>query len=162
MGQRKQLEDTGVIHSLELACYHAVHDHPGGARAVAALFGWNPAVLQNKLNPTQVTHKVNAYELEEIVRLTKDPRILTAIGSAAEAVFIPVAAVDVPAGDLDVLERGNGMLTGATALINELVDALRDGDIDAREMGRIQQRAFELQQGLAGVVATAKQFEVKA
>ena len=147
------------IHSLELSCYHAVHDYPGGVAAVAATFGWKASTLQNKLNPTQNTHKLTASEAEQILDLTRDDRIVDAICAPIGITWLEQAFVDAPAGDLALLERGNGLLMASTALINEIVSALDDGVIDKNEWLRIQKRAYVLQQNSSGVTETARQFQ---
>lgn len=147
------------IHSLELACYHAVHDYPGQVKAVAAVFGWRASTLQNKLNPTQSTHKLTAHEAQQILDLTRDGRIVDALCAPMGITWLEQAKIDAPAGDLSMLERSNDLLMASTALINEIVSALDDGVIDKDEWQRIKKRAYELQQSSSGVTETARQFQ---
>lgn len=147
------------IHSLELSCYHAVHDYPGGVAAVAATFGWRASTLQNKLNPTQTTHKLTAHEAQQILDLTRDGRIVDALCAPMGITWLEQARVDAPAGDLSLLERGNDLLSASTALINEIVTALGDGVIDKAEWQGIKKRAYQLQQSSSGVTETARQFQ---
>ena len=67
--------------SLEMACYHAVHDYPGGVAAIAGMHGKNAGVLQNKLNPNQDSHRINISDLEMIAISTGDSRILQSVCS---------------------------------------------------------------------------------
>ncbi len=79
---------------LGLSLYHACRDYPGGAAAIAALYGRNPTTLQHKVSPTMPSHQVNPAELEEITIATRDPRILDslieAFGDAAWVDLRPV------------------------------------------------------------------------
>ena len=159
MGAKKQFKDQGQIHSVDLACYHAVHDYPGGVKGVAAVFGWVPGLLQNKINPTQQGHKLSARELEMILELTGDERILMAVGAAANAVFIPVPDQDAVAGDVDLLECGNDVHGGAFGFVNEAVKSLADGKIDAIESKRIQKQLYTLMSRCYQLLELTKQFE---
>lgn len=159
MGAKKQFQDEGQIHSVDLACYHAIHEYPGGVNAVAAVFGWKPGLLQNKINPTQTTHKLTAKELEAVLQLTRDERILMAVGAAANAVFIPVPDQNSVAGDVDLLECGNNVHGGAFGFVNEAVKSLADGKIDSVESKRIQKQLYTLMSRCYRLLELTKQFE---
>ncbi|WP_271273805.1 phage regulatory CII family protein [Aliamphritea hakodatensis] len=157
MGAKKQFQDDGQIHSVDLACYHAIHAYPGGVNAVAAGFGWKPAVLQNKINPTQTTHKLTAKELEAVLELTRDERILAALGVAGGGVFVPVEKVE-PVGDVGVLECGTNLHGGSFHLSKAFVKALEDGVIDGPESENLKREAYELQKRIAELLLVADQF----
>jgi len=67
---------------LSLALYHASRDYPGGAKAIAAIYGRNATTLQHKLSPTQPTHSPNPDDIEEVTNATRDPRILDSMCEA--------------------------------------------------------------------------------
>ncbi|MGB0468552.1 MAG: phage regulatory CII family protein, partial [Pontibacterium sp.] len=150
----------GVL-TLQQALYHAAHDYTGGLPVVAAHYGWNHGTLRNKLSLTLDTHKPTLEDAERILDLTRDARILTAICEPVGAVWHWSGEVNDSPADLDVLARGSALMGSATGVIDELVKALDDGQIDAVEMSRIRQKMFELQQELQAVKQTAEQFEVE-
>ena len=89
--------------TIEQALYHSVTDYPGGAEAVAAIFGWNAQVLRNSLNLHQPAHKPNLMHLKGILEATKDERILDAVGAMADGLFVQVGSVDCELPDDQIL-----------------------------------------------------------
>lgn len=144
--------------SLQLACYQAVQSFPGGAPAVAGAFGWNPRTLQNKLNPTQ-PHKLTAEEVEGILQLTRDSRILDAIGSSASAVWIDVSEIEAIADDMAILDNVTKLVQRVGELSGKLHSSLADGEVDQNEMADLQSATIALTQSAFAVLEKAKQFQ---
>ena len=156
---KKHTEDHGGVLTLQQAIYHAVHDfQPGGLPAVAAVYGWNPATLRNKISPTVATHKVSAEEVEQILELTRDPRIITALLHPNGAVWHWEDEVVADPADLDVLGCGSAVFNRASAAVDELVASLDDGKVSDDEMARIKQRSYELRQALVKLEKAAEGF----
>ena len=64
---------------LRLSLYHACRDYPGGTTAIAAVYGRNPTTLMHKMSPTQATHSPNPDEVEEVISITRDRRIIDSV-----------------------------------------------------------------------------------
>lgn len=160
MTARKKFEDHGGVLTLLQALYHAVHDYPGGLPVVCAHFGWdNIGTMRNKFSLTVHTHVPTLAEAEMVLELTRDPRILTALGHPVDAVWHWLDELPELPADLDVLESGSSVIGRANRVLQELTEALRnDGAVDAREMARIKQAAYETQQALGAFLKVAEGF----
>lgn len=145
--------------SLELACYQAVHEHPGGVRAVAATFGWNASTLQNKLNPTQTTHKLTANEVEGILDLTRDARILDAVCAKRNAVWIDLHRVAGVATDMAMLDNITELVQRVGELSGKVHSSLEDGKVDSDELSDLETAVFRLNQSAFHVLERAKQLQ---
>ncbi len=162
MGRGKIIQDTGrEILSREAAFYHAVREYTGGVAAVAAVYGWNSTTLSKKISPSNRTHILTADEEVAILELTRDPRILDAICAPVDVVWQWAAAVPECPGDMDVLAAGNGLLQSASGVVDEMVTALEDGQIDTAERKALELKCYKLLQALHGVSETAGRFVVE-
>lgn len=151
----------GGIHTPQLALYHAVHSYKGGLPVIATMMSNSPSpdTLRKKLDPDQINHHIRFDEALDILRITKDPRILDAFCNEIGAVwFFPHDVPEAPA-DLDVLESSTSLMDKAVKLITELEKSLRDGQIDRDERARLDARIMRLQQATAEVSETASRFE---
>jgi hypothetical protein len=143
--------------SLEQACYSAVHDYPGGVGAVAATYGLVSSTLQNKLNPTQATHKLNASEVEQILELTKDPRILDAMCARVGAVWLDLGSMG-GGSDMAMLDNITTLVTRVGELSTKVQNSLEDGRVDASELKGLETAVLRLNQSSFYVLERAKQF----
>ena len=143
--------------SLEQACYLAVHDYPGGAPAVAATYGNNAGTLQKNLNPTQTGHKLGALDVQQILDLTKDPRILDAMCSRVGAVWLKLDDMG-PASDMAMLDTFTELFTRVGEMSKKVQQSLEDGSVNADELKELETCAFRMNQSAFYVVERAKQF----
>ena len=143
--------------SLEQACYSAVHDYPGGVAAVAATYGNNAGTLQKKLNPTQASHKTNAVDVEQILELTKDPRILDAICARVGAVWLNLNNMG-GGSDMAMLDNITTCVTRLGDLSTKVQQSLADGRVDADELKELETAVLRLNQSSFYVLERAKQF----
>ncbi len=160
---RRTRQCHGGIHTPQMAVYHAVHNPKIGLPVVAELMSSNPSegTLRKKLDPAQDTHHLRFDEAVEILRITKDPRILDSLCAEIDAVwFIPETVPEAP-GDLDVLQSGTSLMDRSVRLITELEAALRDGEIDKTERARLDEHIMRLNQATQHVSATAGRFETE-
>lgn len=158
---RQRRESHGGILSPHMAMYHAVHNgYTGGLPVIAALMNsGSPDTLRKKLDPEQTSHHLRFDEAIDILRITKDTRILDAICAQVGAVWhYPADVADTPA-DLDVLSTGTELMDRSVRLLTELESALRDGDIDSDEGARINERMMRLQQSIQNIAETAERFK---
>src|SRR5690606_17565252 len=94
------------------AAYHTVHDYPGGSESLGPRVGISPAVLRNKVNPNNETHRLALDEAQKITAVTGDHRMLQAWAHSEGFVLIrrPTGSVVC---DVSVLEKvANFMLAG--------------------------------------------------
>ncbi|WP_312247318.1 phage regulatory CII family protein [Stutzerimonas nitrititolerans] len=131
--------------TLPQALHHAVRDYPGGATAIAAVDGdTNPTTLNHKLSLTNTTHTPNIRDLELILDLTRDPRIV-------EAILHPIGWVGVDVSDLRETDTPRALLTGISEMLSRestltlhLTKSLDDGDIDDDELDEFELMAERL------------------
>lgn len=125
------------------AAYKTVKDSPGGAEALATrLITTNDkgeekpmsgAVLRNKVNPNNTTHKLGWEEASEIMGLTGDHRMLHALAAEHGYTLQRMEAEGMPSVMGAMLE--NAAKQGAFA--QALQDALADELISENEMKAI-------------------------
>lgn len=77
------------------AAYATVHEHRGGASALAPRLGIkSPAVLNSKVNPNTDTHHLTLLEASKLIALTNDYRILQSLNAQHGKVAINLP--DIP------------------------------------------------------------------
>jgi hypothetical protein len=156
---RRIRSSHGGLHTPLMACYHAVHSYPGGLPVIATMMAVNPETLRKKLDPAQDSHRLALDEAMHILNITKDERVLDAITAAVGANWFWPLDADQPPGDLDVLAASTSLMRSAVDVITELEKSLEDGDINANERARIDQRLLELARQMKRLDATSEQFE---
>lgn len=137
------------ILTLPQALHHAAHDYPGGATAIAAVDGdINPTTLNHKLSLTNATHTPNIRDLELVLDLTRDPRIV-------DSILHPIGWVGIDISDLRETDTPQALLGGLGdllrregELINHLTKALSDAHLDCDELAEFEQLAERLVQGV--------------
>ncbi len=149
---------TNSLLTTEQACYHAVHDYPGGVAGVAGVYGWSANTLQNKLNPTQNTHKLSALDAETILELTKDGRILDAMCSRFGAIWIDLRKVSGVASDMAMLDNVTDLVTKVGELTSTISKSLDDGVVKPDEARELEACTLRLTQAAYTVLERAKQF----
>lgn len=151
-GSRERAEKC--LLTLEMACYHAVHDYPGGVAAIAGMHGKNAAVLQNKLNPNQDSHRINISDLEMIAISTHDHRMLQSVCSwfGAGYFILPACATD----ETGLLEKSADLTRELGKLMASVSHALHDGRVDADEVAEMEKQLLELMAAGQALVAHAK------
>lgn len=150
---RQERADRCLL-TLQMACYHAVHDHKGGAGAIAGAHGKNTAVLQNKLNPNTESHHLNISDLEMIAISTQDERILQTICSwyGAGYFIVPHCLAD----ERGLLEKSGNLTRELGELMQEVSASLADGKVDADEIAALDKAFMEFTSAAAAFVAHAK------
>ena len=133
---------------IDQAAYNTVHEAPGGAKGVAASVGLSYQVLLNKVNPRTSTHRLLLQEAVQLMHAAKDTRILEALASEFNGMFVPLPALALdaspnPMGDIAKMSSAFG------ALVKEIADDLGDGRITENEWIRIDNEAANLRGALA-------------
>jgi len=152
MGQKERADQC--LLKLPIACYHAVHDLPGGVGALAGTWGRNAQVLQSKLNPNIDTHHVNLSDLEQIIITTQDERILQTICSwySAGYFILPTALTD----ESGLMEKSATLTRELGELMTEVSKSLADGKVEADEIAALDKAFMEFTAAGAAFVAHAK------
>ena len=139
------------ILTLPQALHHAAHDYPGGATAIAAVEGHSPTTFNHKLSLTNTTHTPNINDMELVLDLTRDPRII-------DAILHPIGWVGIDVSDLRETDTPQALLSGIGSmlsregdLVSQLTKALSDNRLDCDELaefellaGRLVQSVFKL------------------
>lgn len=136
------------ILTLPQALHHAAHDYPGGATAIAAVDGHNPTTLNHKLSLTNTTHTPNINDLQLVLDLTRDPRIV-------DAILHPIGWVGIDISDLRETDTPQALLGSIGELLNRegdvvchLAKSLSDGRLDCAELAEYELLAERLAQAL--------------
>lgn len=129
--------------TIEQAMYWAVDDYKGGAAALAAIYGLNPVVMSNSLNPNNMQHRPNLKHFKAVLEGTKDERLLNAVGQLVDGVFIPVGKYDEIAGDDAILDNMLKVVESMGSYGRTVRKSIADGDVDNREWFELQNAALE-------------------
>ncbi len=136
------------------AAYAIGHDYPGGAHALGPRLGMTGKMLANKLNPTDLLHKVTLSEAMQMQALTGDHRILMAMADELGYVAIPAPGC---VSDDDVSHALATMCAEFGDYLRKVDESMRDGRVTTterrgleRELAQMMAAATHLQAVLAG------------
>lgn len=149
-----------TVLSLKQACYHAVQDYPGGATAIAAVDGnINATTLSHKLSLTGTNpkHKLNVDELQLILDLTRDSRIVDALLSPIGWVGIDVSELSDTDTEASLLTAISQMLSDESRVTMHLSKSLADGRLDDGELDEFELLALRLVQAVYKLRAVVRQ-----
>ncbi|WP_165673039.1 phage regulatory CII family protein [Metapseudomonas otitidis] len=134
--------------TLPQALNRAAHDYPGGATAIAAVDGANPTTLNHKLSLTNTTHTPSIRDLEMILDLTRDRRIV-------DAILHPIGYVGIDVSDLRETDSPRALLQGISEMLTQegeltqhLSKSLDDDRLDAYELAEFELLAERLVQAV--------------
>lgn len=151
MSRKDLLPDLGPVLSLRQALYRASRDYPGGQNALALSMGVPADELAKRLNPTD-TRPIRPELIEEIIGLTRDPRLLAALMRPAGAVsFVPVPVN----ATRDALRALGGLLETEAEFVVSLHGGAADGRWEAHEVEALRYHANRVVSAVLGIVAGA-------
>lgn len=153
MSRRDLLPDAGPVLTLKQALYRACRDYRGGINAVAIMTGIDVDALSKVLNPNE-TRPIRPEWIEEILAITRDPRLIAALVRPAGAIgFIPQPA---PASN-----QALRSLAAVCRAKGEFIESIHAGTADSRweahEVAQLKHHAGELISEILGIVAGAEQ-----
>lgn len=139
------------------AAYATVHDHPGGASALAPRFvtrsggAMSPAVLNSKVDPGKDSHHLTLAEADRLITFTQDFRVLHAMAMNHGHVCIRVSS-DAPSSDLAILELVTAVWECNGDVGREVNAALADGRIEQTEIDRVKKAIYRVQLAMQQMV----------
>ena len=139
------------------ALYQSVRRFKGGANEIARQTNRKASTLQHKLSPTADTHHLKPDEVEEIIRIVRDPgpihSVIAAFGDAAwvDLREIKASLQNGKAGPAQVLTAISGVMRTHALLGQEVGGSLSRGEkLDARAVARCK---LLIQEAMGSVLA---------
>ena len=132
------------------AFHQTVHAYPGGCEALAIRLGVNAQVLRNKANPNSTTNKPSLDEVDRVMTLTGDRRVLHAL--AQQHGFVCVEVETGGASDMAVLEMMAQVWSRNGDFGQTIHAALEDGRITRAEIAQIQDELAKASQSMYQLV----------
>ncbi|WP_064699376.1 phage regulatory CII family protein [Halomonas caseinilytica] len=140
---------------LNLSLYHAAREYPGGAKAIAAIYGLNATTLQHRLSPTHEPHRIDLDSLEAVLGATHDDRILDSIGELAGGA-IWMRPDDCHAeSSFDLIQLISVLHDQLGEMLGSVCETTRDGIVDDRERAELRMRARRLMQAVLALEVAA-------
>lgn len=146
------MPDAGPVLNLRQALYRASRDYTGGQNALALSMGVPPDELAKRLNPTDC-RPLKPEWVEEIIALTRDTRVLSALGRAAGGVFYQVQPV---AATRDAMLALGRYLQREAGFVSSLAEGAADSMWERHEVEDLERHGYELIQQLLGIMAGAR------
>lgn len=154
MSRTDLLPGIGPVLSLRQAFYRAGRDHRGGVTSLALAMDIPYDALQKKLNIERENQWLNPDEIEDVVRLTRDPRLLAALVRPAGAVaYVPKP---VPA-TREALRALGVLLEKEAAFVGSLHTGAADGVWEEHEVELLRHHANKVICEVLGIVAGAEE-----
>lgn len=122
------------------AFHQTVHSAPGGCAALAVRLGMSPTILRNKANPNSTANVVTIDDIDRVMELTGDYRVLHALAETHG--FVCNKIDEVPANDMAVLESVTDIWQKLGQVGTQVHTALADGQIDRHEVENIESAIY--------------------
>ncbi|MCJ7854008.1 phage regulatory CII family protein [Pseudomonas monteilii] len=148
------LPDVGPVLALRQAFYRAGRDYHGGITKLAFDMVMDVDTLQKKLHPTEERRWPSPDEIEEIVRWTRDPRLLDALVRPAGVVWYrpePVPATN------EALQAVAKLLEESGEFVGSLHDGAADNIWTEAEVLDLEHRGIDVIRQVLAIMAGARQ-----
>ncbi|WP_252090424.1 phage regulatory CII family protein [Pseudomonas sp. MWU13-3659] len=148
------LPGAGPVLTLRQALYRAGRDYHGGITRLAFDMGLEVDTLQKKLHHNEERRWPTPDELEEIVQLTADPRLLDALVRPAGVVWYrpePVPATN------DALQAVAKLLEESGQFVGSLHDGASDKIWTLAEVLDLEQRGLDVIRQVLAITAGARE-----
>lgn len=153
MSRTDLLPDAGPVLSLREALYKGGRDREGGITKLALEMLLPYDDLQKKLKLDEERRWLNPDELEEYIRLTRDPRVLDALLRPAGAVWYkpqPVSATR------DALKAVGALLEKEGKFVGSLHEGAADNEWKPHEVALLEHHGNEVIRAVLGIMAGAR------
>jgi len=154
MSRSDLLPDAGPVLSLRQALYRAGRDYKGGVTALAFEMVIENDTLQKKLKLDEERRWLSPDELEEVIRLTADPRLLDALMRPAGAVWykpIPVPATT------QALKAVGKLLEESGEFVACMHDGAADNIWEPHEVAALEKQGMDVIREVLGIMGGARQ-----
>jgi hypothetical protein len=153
MSRTDLLPDAGQVLSLRQALYRAGRDYKGGLTALAFDMVVENDTLQKKLKLDEERRWLTPDELEEVIRLTGDYRLLDALMRPAGAVWYRPAPVAATKEALLAV----GKLLGETGeFVAKMHDGAADNIWELHEVIDLEKHGADVIREVLGIMAGAR------
>ena len=132
------------------AAFNLVHDHPGGAEALAQRMGKAGSTLSHEVSPQHPHAKLGLVDAVKATLITGNLAILNAFAAECGCIAVPVESGVVT--DADTLQALAKLAREFGDVVSEVSGAMSDGGVSANELARVEREAGELLQSLQGVL----------
>jgi len=129
------------------ALYKTVKEFPGSVEVLALRMGVNAQILRNKVNPNITTNHPTLHDVEMIMDITGDYRVLDALADSTGHVLTKVDIQATPS-DMAVLEMITHVWVENGNVGNAVNDTLADGRVERHEVVKVRQAVYRTQQAL--------------
>lgn len=131
-------------------------DEAGGIKTVASITGIGS--LQQKLNPSCERNKLSVEDMGQILMVASCKQVLDVLCARAGAVWIDLSKLQGLACDSSMLENVTDLVTRVGELTAEVQKSLDDGEVDMKELRKLERANLALCQASMTVIERAKQF----
>ncbi|ATR82131.1 hypothetical protein CS390_05940 [Pseudomonas sp. HLS-6] len=154
MSRTDLLPGAGPVLSLRQALYRAGRDYSGGITRLAFEMVLDNDALQKKLKLDEERRWLTPDELEEVIRLTADPRLLDALVRPAGAVWYK--PTPVPATH-EALKAVGKLLNEASEFVTKMHDGVADKKWEQHEVLDLEKHGMDVIREVLGIMAGARQ-----
>lgn len=154
MSRKDLLPDAGPVFDLRQALYRAGRDYKGGLTSLAHDMVLPYEDLQKKLKLDEERRWPTPDELEEIIRLTRDPRLLDALTRPAEVVWYRRVPVDA---DGAALKAVGELLQREGEFVASLHKGADDNRWEPHEVVDLEYHGANVIRAVLGIMAGARE-----
>ena len=148
------LPGAGPVLSLREALYRAGNDYKGGITALALDMDVKYDALQKKLKVDESRRWLNPDELEKVVSLTADPRLLDALVRPVGAVWYKPTPVPATKAALNAVGQ---LLHESGEFVCSMHDGIADNVWESHEVAILETRGMDVIREVLGIMAGARQ-----
>lgn len=129
------------------AFYRTVHDAIGGCEALAVRLGMSAQILRNKANPNNTGNRVLLEDVDQVMGITGDVRVLHALAANHGYVCVKVEG-ELLSSDQTVLESLAQVMTGHGDVGKEVFHTLADGRVERYEVENVRAAIYRANQAM--------------
>lgn len=157
MSRKLLVSNTDNVLSLRHATYLAAREYPGGIARLAFDMGVTYEYLQKRVHINDNGYRLTLEDLEKLIELTKDDRVIAAILRPIGAFACHPEPKKALSADLGVAAD---ILEVKGKFLRSLRDALKDGRFEQHEVDELNYIAAEISSLLFGITAGAQELVV--
>ena len=134
------------------AAYNTVHDHDGGAAALAPRMGMAQAILNSKVNPNTSTHHLRLDEANKLMAFTGNYSILHSLAFQHGFVCVRTPeAMPTDSNQIDLMDHYLELSKSKGLISVEIIKAKADGRICEKDVLAIDKALYEMECDIAEI-----------